>query len=216
MRATTPPKVTLSSIIKSKKKKKRKHLHTLHETLHPLHSLNSNVHRLVRNRQTIATIIAIITIRKSWQIDTETKSIENRRKFKEIVDVEQPGTFRQWKHTEGNLMVDDSDLWLEQTLKNRNVKTFQLIKRAQTQKYVIPEPKSKDEQARTAFTDEDFRKFEREYFCGWLRRRVGRIKFDWCNWTFFIWAAHCYIRWVSERLKFRIFFFFFGDNTVRS
>lgn len=42
--------------------------------------------------------------------------------------------------------------------------TLQLIKRAQTQKYVIPEPKSKEEEA-SVFTDEDFRKFEREYFC---------------------------------------------------
>lgn len=43
-------------------------------------------------------------------------------------------------------------------------KIFQLFKRAQTQKYVIPEPKPKEEEA-TVFTDEDFRKFEREYFC---------------------------------------------------
>lgn len=42
----------------------------------------------------------------------------------------------------------------------------QLIRRAQNKKYVIDSPKPEKEQA-SVFTEEDFAKFEREYFVGW-------------------------------------------------
>lgn len=41
---------------------------------------------------------------------------------------------------------------------------MQLIRRAQNKRYVILEVKPQEESS-TAFTDEDFEKFEREYFC---------------------------------------------------
>lgn len=43
--------------------------------------------------------------------------------------------------------------------------TDKLIRRAQNRKYVIAVPKTAAADEATAFTDEDFEKFEREYFC---------------------------------------------------
>lgn len=55
-------------------------------------------------------------------------------------------------------------LALDNSFKLSDETTEVLIKRARTGHYVIPEKKPEIEEE-SVFTDEDFAKFEREYFC---------------------------------------------------
>lgn len=52
-----------------------------------------------------------------------------------------------------------------QTVKLDDKTQAKLIRRAQSRRYVVDEPDQDAGDAATAFTDEDFEKFEREYFC---------------------------------------------------
>ncbi|KAG4073040.1 hypothetical protein HA402_009459 [Bradysia odoriphaga] len=114
LREPSPPKVTLSSIIKSKKKTKQ---------------LSKPLTQSSRPKNTAAAVVN--------QMKQKPSKVEENLK---------------------KLLMFSSPVNLD------NESAQKLFKRAQTQKYVIPEAKSNVEQE-TVFTDEDFRKFEREYFC---------------------------------------------------
>jgi len=110
--------------------------------------------------QSKATISSIIkSKRKEKQIGTKfTQSSQPKKKT--IRDVQQKLKRKSSKAEENlqKLLMFNSSVNLDKDT------TQKLIKRAQTQKYVIPEPKAKEEET-SLFTDEDFMKFEREYFC---------------------------------------------------